>query len=127
MSNQQSVSVGEDRILTTVAIGAHDSGTLLSRDEFLVQYAGNWQELLRTGMSKYIAADGRTLSKAEGLRQMKVFYMCRNVRQRVADRMSARLGEIGAQAARPVRPALRPLRGAILAFPGTQADGFPAA
>lgn len=78
-----------DHIITTVAIGHMSGGNLLSREAFLTQYPQSWQELLRTGMSKYIRADGLPLSRKEGLRLMTVFCMCRNVRERVAKRMSA--------------------------------------
>lgn len=87
-SQRQAIPVA-DHIITTVAIGDMSGGNLLSREAFLAEYPQSWQELLRTGMSKYIRADGLPLSRKEGLRLMTVFCMCRNVRERVDRRMRA--------------------------------------
>jgi len=87
-SSQLQAAPAADHIITTVAIGDMSGGNLLSPDAFLAQYPQSWQELLKTGMSKYIRADGLPLSRKEGLRLMTVFCICRNVRQRVAVRMA---------------------------------------
>ncbi|PKL75168.1 MAG: hypothetical protein CVV27_16760 [Candidatus Melainabacteria bacterium HGW-Melainabacteria-1] len=102
----------QDQILVTVALGQQEGEQLLSRDAFLDQYPGTWQTLLGTGMAKYICADRQVLSEADGLRMMKVFVMCRNVRQRVAERMVQRLGEI-----KPPTQPTQPRRAAAGCFP----------
>ncbi|HEY9844083.1 MAG: hypothetical protein ACAI44_38895 [Candidatus Sericytochromatia bacterium] len=109
----------EDHVITMVAIGEMSGGNLLSREDFLDQYPGTWQELLRTGMSKYIRSDGQTLSRKDGLHTMSVFAMCRNVRQRVAARMANRLAEVTGGQQKVRRQAEN--------YPRSQRGGWPAA
>ncbi len=84
----------EDHIRIIRATRPDDQeGRILSREAFLTENPNRWTDLIKSGNAQYIRADGIFLTREEGLRLLKIYIMCRNVKNRVAARMSVEAPE----------------------------------
>ncbi|PKL75169.1 MAG: hypothetical protein CVV27_16765 [Candidatus Melainabacteria bacterium HGW-Melainabacteria-1] len=75
----------EDQILTFVSIGDMSGGNLLSRRDYLTQHAECWQELLHSGLSMYLCANGETLAADKAVLRLMAYSASLNARQHLEE------------------------------------------
>lgn len=60
-----------DRIVTFVSLGDLGGVQVMSRSEFLNLYPDSWQDLLQSGLSMYIATNGKLLAVDEARQHLQ--------------------------------------------------------
>ena len=68
--NQNPEQPQTDRIITFVSMSDFGGVHTLSREEFLQEHPDCWQELLRSGVSMYLCANGQTIDADKAIIRM---------------------------------------------------------